>query len=56
LKINVMPILGLQFLEPSSNAVEKLDALTGLLIAAGLAMDALAVSIVKGITVNNYRH
>ena len=50
-----MPILGHQFLEPSFHAVKKLDALTVLLIAVGLAMDALAVSIAKGITVNKNR-
>ena len=50
-----MPIFRLQFLETSFHAVKKLDALTILLIAVGLAMDALAVSIAKGITVNNNR-
>jgi putative Mn2+ efflux pump MntP len=47
--------IGATVLEPSLHAVEKLDALTVLLIAVGLAMDALAVSIAKGITVNNNR-
>jgi hypothetical protein len=47
--------VGATVLEPSLHVVEKLDALTVLLIAVGLAMDALAVSIAKGITVNKNR-
>lgn len=35
--------------------METLDALTILLIAVGLAMDAFAVSITNGITIQNNR-
>jgi putative Mn2+ efflux pump MntP len=46
---------GYEFHETPFHGVKKLDALTIFLIATGLAMDTFAISIAKGITVNNNR-